>query len=68
MCHTVIVDYFNIKEKALSNFCLPVFLDIHRNLKTKRFFQFNGGTFILVIPMIKIVKLGKMTHLFLPAH
>ena len=24
--HTVILEYFNVKEKVLSNFCLPVFL------------------------------------------
>ena len=36
--HTVILKYFNIKEKALSNFAF-VFLDIHRHPKQKEFFK-----------------------------
>ena len=33
--HTVILEYFNVKEKVLSNFCLPVFL--FRNPKQKEY-------------------------------
>ena len=33
--HTVVLEYFNIKFE----FCLPVFLDIHRHPKQKEFFK-----------------------------
>ena len=38
--HTLILEYFNIKEYACTfQFCIPVFLDIHRHPKQKEIFK-----------------------------